>query len=157
MTETGPEESELGLDASGRTGPPVGREGQEPAHDAPVPPYEGRTTQAAQPGEPEERQQRFAGVHPGGRTESLTDPDQTPGARTASPADEQPASQQIQSRPSDPGVGPAHYPGTPRGEDEAEQAEPGREDVGPQGESGRPAGESTGRAATTVRPESADS
>jgi hypothetical protein len=126
---------------------------EEPGQDTPTPPYEGRTTEAAGPDEPDEREQRFAGVHPGSRTESLTDPSDTPGGRTASPADEQPAEDEIQTRPTDPGVGPAHYAGTPRGEDVADDSEAGRQDAGTTG-ADRPAGTSDARDATSVNPQS---
>jgi hypothetical protein len=39
------------------------------------------------------------------------------GGRTASPADEQPATNDDDFEASDPGVGPAHIAGTTRGED----------------------------------------
>ena len=41
------------------------------------------------------------------------------GGGTGSPADEQPASQMTGSGGDDPGTGPAHEPGTARGEDHA--------------------------------------
>lgn len=45
-------------------------------------------------------------------------PADTPGGRTASPGDEQPAGETPDTKPTeDPGVGPAHTPATPRGED----------------------------------------
>ncbi|MBA3234295.1 MAG: hypothetical protein H0T17_10190, partial [Propionibacteriales bacterium] len=121
---------------------------------------EGRTTKdaSADPtGEPEERQQRAAGVTSGSRTESLTDPSDTPGGRTESPADEQPAGEvEVTREESDPGVGPAHFAGTLRGEDvagsPAEADEAGREDTGTN-EAGRPTGESSARDATTVNPQ----
>lgn len=159
MTETGAE-SGLGPDASGRTGPPVGAPGQQAENDAPTPPYDGRTTAGADAGdsdEPEERKQRFAGVPQGtkgSRTEELSDPDATPGGRTASPADEQPAGEETQTRDSDPGVGPAHFAGTKRGEDVTDtESESGREDQGRKGESDRPVGASTARDSTAVDPE----
>jgi hypothetical protein len=45
------------------------------------------------------------------------DPAVTERGAVASPADEQPADQMPESEESDPGVGPAHVPGAPRGED----------------------------------------
>ena len=45
------------------------------------------------------------------------DPAETERGATASPADEQPADQMAETEASDPGVGPAHYPGTTRGDD----------------------------------------
>jgi hypothetical protein len=60
----------------------------------------------------------------GGATEPVEDPemkapdpDETARGATASPADEQPADQMPETEASDPGVGPAHVPGTTRGED----------------------------------------
>lgn len=46
------------------------------------------------------------------------DPEDTPGGRTASPADEQPADEAGGDAPTDEGTGPAHVPGTPRAEQE---------------------------------------
>jgi hypothetical protein len=160
MSESDTNEAGLGPDPSLRSGPPVS--GEASTEGAVAPPYEGRTTERAageEPGdgEPAERRERAEGTAPGSRTEELTDPDSTAGGRTESPADEQPAAEQEQTRDSDPGVGPAHHPGTPRGEDEAEAPEPGREDTGTRGVSERPVGESSGRAATGVDPESAGS
>jgi hypothetical protein len=154
--ESGTTEAGLGPDPSLRSGPPVS--GEASTEGAVAPPYEGRTTRRAtgDADEPAERQQRAEGAYPGSRTEELTDPDSTPGGRTESPADEQPAAEQAQTRESDAGVGPAHYAGTPRGEDEAEAPEPGREDTGTEGAAQRPTGESTGRAATAVDEETTD-
>lgn len=152
-TESGEGNSGTGMDASGRTGPPTG--GVDPDQGSPVPPYEGRTTSAAEPDdvdEPEERKQRFAGAEPGSRTEEVSDPDQTPGGRTESPAEEQPAAETPSSKPSDPGVGPAHVPGTARAEDVADDSEAGREKTGTKGASDRPVGESSGRDVSSVKP-----
>lgn len=163
MTETGAE-SAHGPDASGRTGPPVGSAGQQAENDAPIPPYDGRTTKGADADdadEPDERKQRFAGVPEGtkgSRTESVSDPDATPGGRTASPADEQPAGEVAETKaPSDPGVGPAHHAGTTRGEDlAAAKGEAGRRDEETTGEAGRPVGTSTGRDSSSVNEQSPD-
>ena len=46
------------------------------------------------------------------------EPDDTPRGATGTPADEQPAGQARETRRSDPGVGPAHEPGTGRAEDQ---------------------------------------
>jgi hypothetical protein len=43
-------------------------------------------------------------------------PEDTPGGRTASPADEQPADTSGGDAPTEEGTGPAHTPGTARGE-----------------------------------------
>jgi hypothetical protein len=70
-----------------------------------VPPYDGRQT-SAKPG--------------GGREGDIARspaPESTPGGSTASPADEQPAAEQAETRGDDEGVGPSHTPGTRRGED----------------------------------------
>ncbi|MDT5146209.1 MAG: hypothetical protein QOC58_854 [Mycobacterium sp.] len=76
-----------------------------------VPPYEGRRQGAA--------------VDEGGTgaTGPVTDsgfkspsPSSTPGGRTQSPADEQPASDMPETDRDDDRVGPAHVAGTPRGE-----------------------------------------
>jgi hypothetical protein len=48
------------------------------------------------------------------------DPADTARGRQASPADEQPAEKMPESETSDPGVGPAHFSGTQRGEDLSE-------------------------------------
>ncbi len=157
MSESETGKAGPGPDPSGRGGPPTG--GEASTEGVVAPPYEGRTTKdaSADPsGEPEERQQRAAGVQPGSRTESLTDPDQTPGGRTTTPADEQPAGEVEVTRDSDPGVGPAHYAGTTRAEDAGEapheSEEAGRETTGVN-EVGRPIGESSARDATTIDPQ----
>lgn len=145
--------SGTGMDPSGRTGPATGD--MDPEQASLAPPYEGRTTSAAEPDdadEPAERKDRFAGTHPGSRSGQVSDPDQTPGGRTESPADEQPAGETPSGEPSDPGVGPAHVAGTARGEDVADDSEAGRETTGTKGESDRPVGESSGRDATGVNP-----
>jgi hypothetical protein len=95
-----------------------GRSGRGPATNVPgetepggaVPPYEGRTE-----------------AGDGGETaDGLTSPapEDTPGGRTASPADDQPAVDTPDAEPSDPGVGPAHIPGTQRGEDLSDDEPP---------------------------------
>jgi hypothetical protein len=71
-----------------------------------VPPYEGRREKA-------DSSESFT------ESDELTspEPDDTPGGRTASPADEQPAKDMPETKDDDPGVGPAHVPGTPAAED----------------------------------------
>jgi hypothetical protein len=92
-----------------------GRSGRGPSTHVPgeqepggvLPPYEGRTTST-------EDQPHDGAGQP---TEGLTSPaPDTEGGRTASPADQQPASDSDDAEPSDPGVGPAHVAGTNRGE-----------------------------------------
>ena len=92
----------------------------EPPHDVKpeTPPYEGRQTEA-KPGSGE-----GAGARTGGATAPTTDsdykspaPGSTPGGATASPADEQPASQGSESDTADDRVGPSHTGGTHRAED----------------------------------------
>jgi hypothetical protein len=79
-----------------------------------VPPYEGRKT-SADAGESTEK----GGARTGGATAPTTDPDpkgDTAGQSTASPAQEQPAASGSESDSDDDMVGPAHTPGTGRGE-----------------------------------------
>jgi hypothetical protein len=86
-----------------------------------VPPYEGRRETA-------DVEDRSESVKDGAKTAGATGPvedDQmkapapaeTERGAVASPADEQPADQMPESEDSADGVGPAHIPGTPRGED----------------------------------------
>jgi hypothetical protein len=83
-----------------------------------IPPYEGRQTSAKISGQTESR-------GTGGATQPEEDseyrspnPADTPGGATASPADEQPASQGSENMSDDEGVeAPAHVSGTRRGED----------------------------------------
>jgi hypothetical protein len=90
--------------------------------DQPVPPYEGRQ-QEAEVGSADETNEQ--GVHVGGARRpaessgglTSADPQQTPRGEHASPSDEQPAETAGGSAPSEASVGPAHEPGTPRGED----------------------------------------
>jgi hypothetical protein len=85
-----------------------------------VPPYEGRQTVA----KPEGDSTKGDGAEVGGAVKPVTDsdykaapPDRTPGGATASPADEQPASQTSETDRDDDMVGPGHTPGTGRAED----------------------------------------
>jgi len=88
--------------------------------DAAIPPYEGRTQSA--PIKPSSTQ-AGGGANVGGATGPVSDPNYksespaaTSGGATKSPADEQPASQTSESDRDDDRVGPAHTPGTRRGE-----------------------------------------
>lgn len=88
---------------------------------AAVPPYEGRR-ESADVDPQEESTKDDARV--GGATSLVEDPEMkapepadTERGATGSPADEHPAEQMPESETSDPGVGPAHVPGTSRGED----------------------------------------
>ncbi len=89
-----------------------------------VPPYEGRK-ESADIGGPDEMHKDGAAV--GGAANPIesdelksTPKEDTPRGAEASPGDEQPASQASESGGSaDEGVGPAHTPGTGRGEDKA--------------------------------------
>ena len=83
-----------------------------------VPPYEGRRTSAAPTGAD------AGSARTGGATGPQSDsgykapaPGATPGGRTASPADEQPASRMPETDRDDDMTGPAHAAGTGRGED----------------------------------------
>jgi hypothetical protein len=86
-----------------------------------VPPYEGRQTEAKPSDGSDESGERTGGaVKPvGGDTDyKAPAPADTPGGATASPADEQPASQMPESdRDDDRVAGPSHTAGTGRGED----------------------------------------
>jgi hypothetical protein len=90
-----------------------------------VPPYEGRQESADVEGE--ERLRRD-GANVGGASgpvesdeQKAPDPADTPGGAVASPADEQPAVDTPGGEPGPASVGPAHYPGTTRGEDQRDQ------------------------------------
>lgn len=86
-----------------------------------IPPYDGRRESADVDG-PDRSVRDDAKV--GGATgpvedaeDKAPDPAATPRGGVATPADEQPASSMPETERSDPGVGPAHVSGTPRGED----------------------------------------
>jgi hypothetical protein len=86
-----------------------------------VPPYEGRRETADVAGEEERRKD---GATVGGATgpvesgrRAAPDPEDTPRGAVASPADEQPAAESGGKDPGEASVGPAHHPGTTRGED----------------------------------------
>lgn len=123
MNADGTQENAEAPTAGGRTsrGPAysVGGE-QEPG--GVVPPYEGRKESADVHEDPGDARRDGATV--GGATEPTVssgmkapDPSDTPGGRTTSPADEQPAAETASTGPDEGSVGPAHVPGTPRGED----------------------------------------
>ncbi|MCW2686913.1 MAG: hypothetical protein JWR37_1803 [Mycobacterium sp.] len=85
----------------------------------PIPPYEGRKTSA----DTDEGSGGGDDVRTGGATHPVTDPEykspkpgDTPGGATASPAEEQPASEGEETGRHAQGVGPAHTPGTGRAE-----------------------------------------
>ena len=86
-----------------------------------LPPYEGRRETADI--DPQDESTKD-GAKIAGATGLVEDPEMkapepadTERGATGSPADEQPADQMPETEDSDPGVGPAHVPGTPRGED----------------------------------------
>ena len=85
-----------------------------------VPPYEGRRDS----GEAAETGSEREGARVGGatgpvedETPKAPDPEDTPRGSVASPADEQPAGHTREGEPDEGSTGPAHEPGTPRGED----------------------------------------
>jgi hypothetical protein len=86
-----------------------------------VPPYEGRRADAdIDPQEESSKDEARVGGATGpvaDPSSKAPDPAETERGATASPADEQPADQMAEAEESDPGVGPAHVPGTRRGED----------------------------------------
>jgi hypothetical protein len=99
-----------------------GEKTEQPPTDAKpaVPPYEGRQTTA----KPEGDQTESQGARTGGAVKPTPDssykspsPQETPGGATASPADEQPASQTSETDRDDDMVGPAHVSGVGEGED----------------------------------------
>jgi hypothetical protein len=86
-----------------------------------VPPYEGRRESADVDGEEELRRD---GANVGGATGPVEsdemkapEPADTPRGAVASPADEQPAADSPGGDAGEASVGPAHHPGTTRGED----------------------------------------
>ena len=96
----------------------------DPAAGSAVPPYEGRRGSADVDGEEKLRRD---GANVGGATgpvesdeRKAPDPDDTPRGEVASPADEQPAADTPDGEPGEASVGPAHHPGTTRGEDVGE-------------------------------------
>jgi hypothetical protein len=86
--------------------------------DRPVPPYDDRKRTADDvEGDDTTRQGAEVG---GARRHRTSDPGGVDGddGRTASPADEVPAGEVDGAGQEDPGTGPAHTPGTTRGEDQ---------------------------------------
>ena len=90
-----------------------------------VPPYEGRRESADID---DQSQSTKDGAKVAGATGPVTDaemkapdPGDTDRGAVATPADEQPAAEMPETEDSDDGVGPAHTPGTPRGEDLSER------------------------------------
>ncbi len=88
---------------------------------APIPPYEGRKTEAS-----EEQATEKEGARTGGATAPVSDSDMkapdpadTERGATASPADEQPAAETEDGESSAASTGPSHEPGTARGEHHA--------------------------------------
>ena len=88
------------------------------------PPYEGRRESADVAGEEKLRRD---GANAGGATGPVEseemkapEPADTPRGAVASPADEQPAADTPDGEPGEASVGPAHHPGTTRGEDVGE-------------------------------------
>lgn len=96
----------------------------EPEHDQPIPPYEDRKEGAAT-GSPEDVVQDGADVGGAGRPResergrTSPDPQSTPGGKDTSPAEEQPAAESGGDEPSEGETGPAHTPGTSKGERQA--------------------------------------
>jgi hypothetical protein len=99
-----------------------GRSGRGPATHVPgktepggvVPPYEGRREKADSD---EESGHDERGPSSSSVEMTSPKPEDTPGGRTASPADEQPAKDVLETRDDDPGVGLGHVKGIPAGED----------------------------------------
>jgi hypothetical protein len=96
----------------------------DPAQGSAVPPYEGRRESADVDGE--EKLHRD-GANVGAATgpveseqQKAPEPADTPRGAVASPADEQPAAESGGPEPGEASVGPAHHPGTTRGEDVSE-------------------------------------
>jgi len=109
-----------------------------------VPPYDGRRESADVDGDEDKLHRDGANV--GGATGPVEtgsdlkrqEPADTERGAVASPSDEQPAEDFGGSDPSEASVGPAHYAGTPRGEDMSDDAHD-------QGEGERAAGTGEGQ------------
>lgn len=154
-----PKEDRIGNDYHEGSNPNPG--GDIDLGDRAVPPYEGRT-ESTEDTPHKGGESVIEGANVGGAAGPVEDdemkapaPDETPGGATASPADEQPASEQEHTRDSDPGVGPSHWAGTQRGEDvlDEEGTEAGREHIGTDDSTTqRPAGESSDRDQTAIDP-----
>lgn len=109
----------------------IGTTGTVPPGDAEpaIPPYEGRQTSAeriASSSAGEGTGANTAGaVHPVSDSKfKAPDPDDTPGGATASPADEQPASQAPETEAADEGVEGGHQSGVRRAEDQPRESRP---------------------------------
>jgi len=122
MNEDGTQYDPEGSVGGGRSsrGPALSTGGKQDAG-TDVPPYEGRKDKA----EPQQEGGTYRdGARVGGATGPVDDdefkaesPSDTPGGRTASPADEQPAAEMPDGPSAEPGVdAPAHVPGVPKGE-----------------------------------------
>jgi hypothetical protein len=105
---------------------PLGGTDSIPPQDtgAAVPPYEGRRTSADVDTDGDSAHRDGANV--AGATGPVVDeerkdpePSDTPRGAVASPADERAATGVGADEPGDPGVGPAHTTGMPRGEDQS--------------------------------------
>jgi hypothetical protein len=85
-----------------------------------VPPYEGRRESATDDHDAVRQGAKVGGATGPATDDELSAPDPQDTARgaTASPADEQPASQGPETDLDDDRVGPAHHGGTPRAEDQ---------------------------------------
>jgi hypothetical protein len=96
--------------------------GEPSAEGRTLPPYEGRRESADVDALSEREGAKIGGATGPARDDEMKAPerDDTDRGAVASPADEQPADQMTESEESDPGVGPAHVSGTPRGEDRSE-------------------------------------
>jgi hypothetical protein len=158
IAEDGTQENPHGPVDGGRSseGPGLSTGGeQEPG--GVVPPYEGRKESAdpVQEGGSYRQGVRVggAGGQKSGDQSTPVDPATTPGGRTASPADEEPASQMPGGSSAEQGTDTgSHMAGVPRGEDAAGDEE-GRERSGTQGAAERPTGTSTGRDVTGIDPQ----
>ena len=94
----------------------------DPAQGSALPPYEGRRESADVDDDEEGRRD---GANVGGATgpvesgeRAAPEPAETPRGAVASPAGEQPAAASGGDDPGEASVGPAHTPGTTRGEDQ---------------------------------------
>jgi hypothetical protein len=96
-----------------------------------LPPYEGRRESADVAGEEKLRRDDANVGGATGPVESdemkAPEPADTPGGAVASPADEQPAADTPEGESGEASVGPAHHPGTARGEDVGDRASEDRD------------------------------
>ena len=120
MTESTPEPGEAASGGGRTTRGPAVRPGGEAEPGGLTPPYEGRRERADVDDEgPPGADADVRGATGPVRTDQgpTRDPAATPGGSTGAPGDEQPASELADNPPDEEGTGPAHYPGTPRGEE----------------------------------------